>query len=85
MPRSSRFFSKSKVYHIIFKGIDGQTIFYDDQDREFFLKQISITKNEFNYIVYAYCLMVNHVHLVIKCEDAFLATSMKSLLVRYVH
>jgi len=85
VPRTSRFYSKSKVYHIILKGIDDQTIFYDDEDRKFFLKQISITKNEFNYIVYAYCLMVNHVHLVIKCEDVFLATSMKSLLVRYIH
>ena len=85
MPRTSRFLSNSKVYHIIFKGIDDQTIFYDDQDRKFFLKQIPITKNEFNYIVYAYCLMVNHVHLVIKCEDDFLASSMKSLLVRYVN
>lgn len=83
--RTSRFFSNSKVYHIIFKGIDSQTIFYDDQDRKFFLKQISITKKEFNYIVYAYCLMVNHVHMVIKCEDAFLARAMKSLLVRYVN
>lgn len=85
MPRTSRFYSNSKVYHIILKGIDDQTIFYDDKDRKFFLKQISVTKNEFNYIVYAYCLMVNHIHLVIKCEDAFLATAMKSLLVRYVH
>lgn len=84
MPRTSRNFSNSKVYHIILKGIDGQTIFYDDQDRKFFLKQISITKKEFNYIIYAYCLMVNHVHLVIKSEDAFLASLMKSLQVRYV-
>ena len=85
MPRTSRILSHSKVYHIILKGIDDQIIFYDDQDREFFLEQISITKNEFNYNVYAYCLMTNHVHLVIKCEDVFLATSMKSLQVRYIH
>ena len=85
MPRTSRFLSHSKVYHIIFKGIDDQTIFYDNQDRQFFLKQISLTKKDFNYVVYAYSLMVNHVHLVIKCQDCFLSTSMKSLLVRYVH
>lgn len=84
MPRPLRFFSNSKVYHIILKGIDSQVIFYDNQDRNFFLKQISITKSEFNYIVYAYCLMVNHVHLVIKCEDIFLSKAMQSLLVRYV-
>jgi len=85
VPRTSRFYSNSKVYHIIFKGIDDQTIFYDDQDRKFFLNQIPKTQKEFNYVLYAYCLMVNHVHLVIRCEDAFLASSMKSLLVRYVH
>lgn len=85
MPRTSRCLSNSKVYHIILKGIDGQTIFYDNQDRKFFLKQISITKKEFNYIIYAYCLMVNHVHLVIKSEDALLASLMKSLQVRYVN
>lgn len=85
MSRPLRVFSNSKVYHIIFKGIDSQNIFYDNQDRKFFLKQISITKNEFNYNVYAYCLMVNHVHLVIKCDDMFLSQAMKSLLVRYVH
>lgn len=85
MPRTSRRLSNSKVYHIILKGIDGQTIFYDNQDRKFFLKQISITKKEFNYIIYAYCLMVNHVHLVIKSEDALLASLMKSLQVRYVN
>lgn len=85
MPRTSRRLSNSKVYHIILKGIDGQTIFYNDQDRKFFLKQISITKKEFNYIIYAYCLMVNHVHLVIKSEDVLLASLMKSLQVRYVN
>lgn len=85
MPRTSRRLSNSKVYHIILKGIDGQTIFYDDQDKKFFLKQISITKKEFNYNIYAYCLMVNHVHLVIRSEDALLATLMKSLQVRYVN
>ena len=75
MPRPLRVFSNSKVYHIILKGIDSQTIFYDDQ--EIFLKQISITKNEFDYIMYAYCLMVNHVHLVIKCDDIFLSKAMQ--------
>lgn len=85
MPRPLRFFSKSKIYHIILKGIDNQTIFYDDQDRNFFLKQVSITKKEFNYIVYAYCLMGNHVHMVIKCEDVFLSKAIQSLLIRYVH
>ena len=85
MPRPPRTYSNSKVYHIILKGIDDQDIFYDDRDREFFLKQISITKTEFNYMLYSYCLMSNHVHMVIKCQDIFLSKSVQSLLVRYVY
>ena len=85
MPRPPRLYSHSKVYHIILKGIDDQDIFYDDRDREFFLKQISITKSEFNYMLYSYCLMGNHVHMVIKCLDVFLSKCIQSLLIRYVY
>jgi len=85
LPRPPRLYSNSKVYHIILKGIDDQDIFYDDQDRKIFLKQILDSKSEFNYIVYAYCLMGNHVHMVIKSQDVFLSKSIQSLLVRYVH
>ena len=85
MSRHPRKFAYSKIYHIILKGIDNQDIFYDNQDRNFFLKQISITKQNFNYIVYAYCLMSNHVHMVIKCENDFLSKAIQSLVVRYVH
>lgn len=85
MPRPPRLYSNSKVYHIILKGIDDQDIFYDDKDRNYFLKQILETKTEFNYVVYSYCLMSNHVHMVIKCQDIFLSKSIQSLLIRYVH
>lgn len=85
LTRPLRRYGNSKVYHVIFKGIDNQDIFYDDQDRRIFLKHLSITKKNFNYNIYAYCLMVNHVHLVIKCQDQFLSKSIQSLLVRYVH
>ena len=85
MPRPLRIYSNSKVYHIILKGIDNQDIFYNDSDRIFFLKQLSITKKEFNYQMYAYCLMDNHIHMVIKVEDEFLSKAMQSLAVRYAH
>ena len=49
MSRPLRVFSHSKIYHIILKGLDSQTIFFDDQDRKFFLNQVFITKKEFNY------------------------------------
>ena len=83
MPRSLRSHSTSKTYHIILKGIDSQDIFYSNQDRKFFLKQLSITKIEYNYQIYAYCLMDNHVHMVIRVEDEILSKAMQSLSIRY--
>ena len=85
MSRLPRKFANSQIYHIILKGIDGQDIFYDDQDKKIFLKQISITKQNFNFIIYAYCLMTNHIHLVIRCKDNLLSKSVQSLAIRYVY
>ena len=84
MSRQLRKFAYSQVYHIILKGIDGHDIFYDNQDKDFFLKQIITTKQIFNYIVYSYCLMSNHVHVVIKCQDELLSKAIQSLAIRYV-
>lgn len=84
MSRQPRKFSYSQIYHIILKGIDGHDIFYDNNDKNFFLKQILTTKQTFNYIVYSYCLMSNHVHLVIKCKNELLSKAIQSLSIRYV-
>ena len=84
MTRKARNYAVSKIYHIIFKGIDNQNIFYDDQDRNVFLRYVSITKKEYNYKICSYSLMDNHVHMVIKSEKEFLSKAMQSLMVRYV-
>lgn len=85
MPRPLRTYSISKIYHIILKGIDDQDIFYSNQDKNFFLKQLSITKKKFNYQIYSYCLMDNHVHMVIRIENELLSKAMQSISVRYAH
>ena len=85
MPRERRIKSNSKIYHTIIKGIDSQDTFYDEQDRKYFLKQIMKVKKEFQNEIYSYCLMTNHIHMVIKCEEKNLSKSMQSLQIRYVH
>lgn len=52
-------------------------------DRNVFLERIKITKKEFNYKVYAYCLMSNHVHLVIEVPQEKFSKSIQSLTIRY--
>lgn len=63
--RLSRERSESGVYHIILRGINRQDIFYDDEDYQRFLETINRTKSEDEFAVYGYCLMTNHLHLLI--------------------
>ncbi len=83
MPRKPRQFSGTQIYHVILRGIDKQIVFCDDEDRYVFLNQILITMKKYMYEVYAYCLMNNHVHLVLKIQDVFLSKAIQSLEIRY--
>ena len=84
MPRKSRIFSSSKIYHIVLKGIDDTNLFYSDQDKSKFIEKIKLTKKEYPFKLISYCLMSNHIHLVIRVNDELLSDSMKSLSIRYV-
>ena len=83
MPRIHRCFSRSKTYHIVIKGLDDADFFYDNEDRIIFLEKIKHSKYKFKYEVYAYCLMTNHVHMVIKVDNENLSKAMQSLIIRY--
>lgn len=83
MPRYSRKKSGTNVYHVILRGINKQDIFLDTQDYQKFLKELKITKEKYNYEIYAYVLMTNHVHLIIYTPDNTISTSIQSLAIRY--
>ena len=80
MPRSVRKKSKSGIYHIMLRGVNRQPIFVDDEDRSRFIQIVNEKKTSID--VYSYCLMDNHVHLLLKDEN--LAITMRSLCARYV-
>ena len=83
MPRIARNYSEIKVYHITVRGIDKQNIFFDEKDRYKFLEFIKDTKEKYNYEIYVYCLMDNHIHLVIYDKDEKVSKIMQSIEVRY--
>ena len=83
MGRIARKISSSGVYHIIFKGNNEEDIFYDDTDKEVFLNILIKTKEKYKFEIYSYCLMINHVHLVLKVKKEFLSEAMKILALRY--
>ena len=57
------------IYHVMLRGINRQVIFEDDEDRAKFLWTVQHYKKLCGFEVPAYCLMSNHVHLMIKTSD----------------
>lgn len=84
MPRQKRRQSSTGIYHVMLRGIDRRNIFLDDQDRETFLSYLAKTKEKSAYTIYGYCLMDNHVHLLIKEGSEPIGESMKRITVGYV-
>ena len=66
MPRQARKRSESGIYHIMLRGINRQQIFEDAQDCFKFLAILKECKTVSEYSLYAYCLMGNHIHLLLK-------------------
>lgn len=84
MARVSRILSNSGIYHIIIRGVDRQDIFLDDIDRKKFLKELKNGMDEYKYEVYAYCLMNNHIHLLIKDNEGKISKMIQSISIKYV-
>jgi len=84
MPRQARQKSQSGIYHIILRGINKQVIFEDDEDREIFIGYLQHYKDIASYIIYGYCLMDNHIHLLMKEGKEPIGHTMKRIGVSYV-
>ncbi len=85
MPRVSRKVSETGVYHVMTRGINRQNIFQDREDRIVFLDKLSKTKESSDCIIYAFCLMSNHVHLIIGEGKEPIGKTMKRLGSSYVY
>ncbi len=85
MPRKSRKKSESGIYHLMLRGINRQNIFEDNEDRQNLIDTISYYKNLANYQLYGYCLMNNHIHLLMKEEKESISKTVKRISSSYVH
>ena len=61
------------------RGINKQLIFEDEEDYDCFLEILRECKELCNFNIYAYCLMGNHVHLLIRIQENNLETIFKKL------
>ena len=84
MARVARRRSDSGIYHIMLRGINRQNIFEDDEDRYKLLEILSYFNNQEKYKIYSYCLMGNHVHLLLKEEEDTISDAVKRISSTYV-
>jgi putative transposase len=85
MPRYAREKSKSGIYHIMLRGINRQDIFEDDEDRQRFIETIKQYKTVNKYEIYGYCLMSNHVHLLLGEKEESLSQAIKRICGSFVY
>ena len=83
MARQARKRSSTGIYHVMLRGIDRKDIFLDDEDRRKFLESIIKAKKKGKFKIYGYCLMDNHIHMLIK-EDEEIGKIIKRITVGYV-
>lgn len=85
MPRQRRELGESKIYHIMLRGNEKKYIFHDEEDKKRFINILFEKKLVENFKIYAFCLMNNHMHLLINDDNDELATIMKRITVSYVY
>ena len=83
MPRQARVKSKTGIYHVIVRGISQQNIFHDEEDFIRFLEMLDRVKKTSGFKLYGYCLMNNHVHLLIHEFQDKLSLVMKRIGIGY--
>ena len=84
MPRSSRQQSISGNYHIVIRGVNKQRIFEAPQDYDKFYYVLMDQKEKYHFSVFAFCLMSNHVHLLINERSTPFGHVMRGLAAKYV-
>ncbi len=69
MSRQARIVIPGAAHHVTQRGNNRQTVFRDDQDRELYVRLLRHRSLRYGVEVLAWCLMTNHVHLVLVPQD----------------
>lgn len=69
MPRMGRIVVPEYPHHVVQRGHDRKEVFVEEEDYRYYLETLKEYKDMFGVRVYAYCLMTNHVHLLLAPSD----------------
>ena len=80
MPRKARIVIPGVAHHVVQRGHNRQVVFAADENFQFYLENLTELKRELDVRLYAYCLMTNHVHLLLMpAQGQTLASLLKAL------
>jgi len=83
MPRQPRLDAPGTLHHVMVRGIERTTIFRDDRDRTDFVGRLTALVEAGAWTVYAWALLPNHAHLLVRTGARPLARTMRSFLTGY--
>ncbi|SPD74481.1 conserved hypothetical protein [uncultured Desulfobacterium sp.] len=83
MPRQPRLDAPGTLHHVMVLGIDGKKIFLTRKDREDFLNRLAGLCKSDAFRIYAWAVMANHAHLLVRTGRQPLSKSMRRLLTGY--
>ena len=69
MPRIPRKYLDTSFFHIMSQGINKSYIFDDPIDIRYYIKNMYELKNKYQIRIIAYCIMNNHTHILIQCNQ----------------
>lgn len=79
MARKLRVHYKGALYHVICRGNNREEVFKGDYDKLEYLDLIEKYKERYDFRLYAYCIMDNHVHMLIEVRDVPLSRIMQGI------
>jgi putative transposase len=79
MPRPPRDFHAGGYYHVNTRGNNKARVYVDSTDRQVFLRMLERSQLKYEWIIYAWCLMTNHYHAVVRIPQNGLSQGMSEL------
>jgi putative transposase len=83
MPRQARLDVPGALHHVMGRGIERRSIFLRREDQEDFLSRLEKLVHAKGFLIYAWALMPNHFHLLVRSTSTPLSHTMRSLMTGY--
>lgn len=83
MPRQARLDFPGTLHHVICRGIEKKDIVSDDEDRDNFIERMGVLAEKTGTSIYAWALMRNHAHILLRSGPGGLPGFMRKLLTGY--